>query len=109
VSAIALASLVEPAADILAGKGPQQGEGDEPPAEAPLDPEIDDDRDGDVDVKIPRQREFPAILPQVAERYVEGDRNKDESDKREKITLCVHSRIVGFYGVFVNADIRPDT
>lgn len=105
VSAISLSQPVDAPPDELAGKSSQQCEGDEPPAVFPHYPEVDNDRNGDVDIEIPREGEFPAILPQVTERQVDGDGNKYEPDEGQNVARSFHSRIVGFYGVFVNLHV----
>ena len=102
-SVIALPSFVEVTPDVLTGESTQQGEGDEPPAVPHFYPQIDDDRNGDVDVEIPRYGEFLEILPQVAERYVNGNGQKDDSYDRQDVASSFHFRIVGSYGIFVNA------
>jgi hypothetical protein len=70
---------VEEPSDNLADYRSSQGEGDEFPAEAGFDAEIDDEGDGDVDVEIPAEGEFFIALPQVAERYVNGQGEQNEA------------------------------
>jgi hypothetical protein len=81
MSAISFSQLVDESAEVLTGKSPEQGEGDEPPAVSALYPQVDDDRNGNVDIEIPGKRKFSAILPQVTEGDVNGYCKKDEPDE----------------------------
>src|SRR6266567_3486800 len=86
--------FVEPSADQLARKGRAEGQGDEHPAEARLDPEIDDERDGDMDVEVPAEGELPVILPQVTERHVDREGDKDEPQQGEKTVHGTNSMVL---------------
>jgi hypothetical protein len=59
-----------------------------------------------MDIKIPGERKLPAVLPQVAERQVYGNGEDYESDDGQNVARSFHSRIVGFYRIFVNAHVR---
>src|ERR1035437_6934444 len=105
VLAISVSPLVDAPSDELTGKCPQQGEGDEPPAEPLHNPEVDNNRNGNVDIEIPREGEFPALLPQVSERQVDDNSQKYESDNGQDVARSFHFSIVGFYRNFVNLHV----
>ena len=79
---------------VLACNGRAEGERDEHPAEARLDPEIDDERDGDMDVEVPAEGELPVILPQVTERPVDREGEENQPRKGEKSVHGTNSMVL---------------
>src|SRR5512142_3414344 len=100
---------VDETADKLPDKSPAEGQGDELPAEPRLHPEIDDDRYGDVDVKVPGEGELLAVLPQVAEGQIDGECQDYEPQKGGNIVHGFLSRIVCNLGYSCQSASCPPT
>lgn len=97
-----MSPLLNPSTDELAGEGAYQGEGDESPAEPAFHPQVYDDGNGDVDIKVPWQGELPASLPQVAEWKIYDNGQKYQADERQDVVHSFHSHIVETYHIIVN-------
>ncbi len=101
-----LATLIplppDPAANHLAQDGASQGKRDDFPAVPGLHPQDDDQRDRDVDVKEPFEREFLGILAQISEGDVADDGRNDQADKHDVDVHEIHATILAFFQDNVN-------
>jgi hypothetical protein len=98
-SAIAPIPPVNRTPDELSGNGSAKGNWDIVPAEAGLDPHEYNHRDGDVNVEVPAEGEFFAVLTQVAKRYI-YDQRQDRDP--EQSYHCFHYSLLRHNKLFVN-------